>query len=50
VDVRLHRHLLIYPSTTDFHRFLINGRRGKTSTLAVLERFVLERFWFEGKS
>ena len=39
VDVRLHRHSFIYPSTTDFHRFLINGRRGKTSSLAVLERF-----------
>ena len=39
LDVRLHRHLLVYPSTTDFHLFLINGRRGKTSPLAVLERF-----------
>ena len=39
MDVRLHRHLLIYPSTTDFHRFLTNDRRGKTSPLPVLEVF-----------
>ena len=33
------RHVFIYPSTTDSHRFLINGRCEKTSSLAVLQRF-----------